>query len=81
MRSKSKSHGRKSLVEGGLNKHYPLVVVDDVVSTGGSLIKVIASLRSEGYVVERAICVVDRGMGGSEALNAIGVDLKSLLNL
>jgi len=68
-------------VEGGLDKYTPLVVVDDVVSTGGSLIKAIHTLREQGYVVERAICVVDRGMGGSDALSAIGVDLKSLLNL
>lgn len=81
VRSESKDHGTKSLVEGGLNKYTPLVVVDDVVSTGGSLIKAIHTLREQGYVVERAICVVDRGMGGSEALNAIGVDLKSLIKL
>jgi orotidine 5'-phosphate decarboxylase subfamily 2 len=81
VRSSSKEHGTKNLVEGSLSKNAPLVVVDDVVSTGGSLIKAIKTLREQGYVVERAICVVDRGMGGSESLNAIGVDLKSLINL
>jgi orotate phosphoribosyltransferase len=49
------------------------------VTSGGSLIKAILALREQGYVVNQAISVVDRGMGGSEALKAIGVDLKSLI--
>ena len=80
-RSEIKSHGTGKVLEGNLQKGLPIVLIEDVVSTGGSLIKVINALRGQGYVVNQAICVVDRGMGGSEALKAIGVDLKSLLNL
>lgn len=81
VRSAPKGHGTQGLVEGGVGIHLPVVVIDDVVTSGGSLIKAILALREQGYVVNQAFCVVDRGMGGSEALKAIGVDLKSLLNL
>lgn len=80
-RSEIKSHGTGKLIEGNVQKGLPIVLIEDVVSTGGSLIKTTHALREQGYIVNQAICVVDRGMGGSEALSAIGVDLKSLINL
>ncbi len=80
-RSEIKSHGTGKILEGNINKGLPIVLIEDVVSTGGSLIKAIHALREQGYEVNQAICVVDRGMGGSEALKAIGVDLKSLMSM
>jgi orotate phosphoribosyltransferase len=80
-RSEIKSHGTGKIIEGNVQKGIPIVLIEDVVSTGGSLIKAILALREQGYEVNQAISVVDRGMGGSEALKAIGVDLKSLLRL
>ena len=80
-RSEIKAHGTGKILEGNINKGQPIILIEDVVSTGGSLIKVIHAIREQGYVVNQAICVVDRGMGGSEALNAIGVDLKSLMSM
>lgn len=81
VRSKPKGHGTQGLVEGGVSLSLPVAVIDDVVTSGGSLIKAILALREQGYVVNQAFCVVDRGMGGSEALKAIGVNLKSLVSL
>lgn len=78
-RSEIKTHGAGKILEGNVQKGVPIVLIEDVVSTGGSLIKVIHILREQGYEVNQAICVVDRGMGGSEALGALGVNLKSLL--
>jgi len=80
-RSEIKSHGTGKIIEGNVQKGVPIVLIEDVVSTGGSLIKAILALREQGYEVNQAISVVDRGMGGSEALKAIGVDLKSLLSM
>ena len=79
VRSKTKDHGQGNLVEGNVSKNVPIVLIEDVVSTGGSLIKAVHTLREQGYVVNQAICVVDRDMNGKEALNAIGVNLKSLI--
>ena len=80
-RSEAKTHGTKKILEGNVQKGEPIVLIEDVVSTGGSLIKVIHAIREQGYVVDQAICVVDRGMGGSEALKALGVNLRSLITL
>lgn len=80
-RSEIKTYGTGKVLEGNLQKGLPIVLIEDVVSTGGSLIKTIHALREQGYIVNQAICVVDRGMGGREALKAIGVDLKSLMNM
>ena len=80
-RSEIKAHGTGNILEGNITKGLPIVLIEDVVSTGGSLIKAIHTLREQGYIVNQAISVVDRGMGGKESLKAIGVDLKSLLNL
>jgi len=80
-RSEIKAHGTGKILEGNITKGLPIVLIEDVVSTGGSLIKVIHSLRENGYVVDQAICVVDRGMGGFESLKALGVDLKSLMSM
>jgi len=79
-RTESKAHGTGKILEGNIDKGLPIVLIEDVVSTGGSLIKVIHAIREQGYVVNKAICVVDRGMGGFESLKALGVDLKSLIN-
>ena len=81
VRTEAKTHGTGKILEGNVNKGLPIVLIEDVVSTGGSLIKAINALREQGYIINQAICVVDRGMGGLEALKAIGVDLKSLLRL
>ena len=80
-RSEIKAHGTGNILEGNITKGLPIVLIEDVVSTGGSLIKTIHTLREQGYVVNQAISVVDRGMGGREALKAIGVDLKSITSL
>lgn len=80
-RSELKSHGTGQVIEGNISKNEPIILIEDVVSTGGSLIKTILILREQGYEVNRAISVVDRGMGGKEALKEIGVDLKSLITV
>lgn len=55
------------------------VLVEDVATTGGSLVHCINLLKSIGHVVRRAVVVVDRQEGAKEALLAAGVDLHSLV--
>lgn len=51
VRSSSKSHGRNNRIEGKLNKGDKVVVVEDLISTGGSSIEVVEALREAGAVV------------------------------
>jgi orotate phosphoribosyltransferase len=50
-RPKPKEHGMKNQLEGYLDKNTPIVVIEDLISTGGSSLKVVEYLRDEGYDV------------------------------
>jgi orotate phosphoribosyltransferase len=69
IRKEKKDHGISRWVEGDLHKGDRVVVVDDVVTTGGSTIKAIERARSEGLEVVRAVILVDRQEGGMEAVS------------
>jgi len=49
----------------------PVVIVDDVCTTGGSTIKAIEQAQAARYVVVAAICLVDREEGGREAIERL----------
>ena len=60
VRKKAKEYGTCRLAEGGSVRGKRLVVVEDVVTSGGQIIESICSLREQGAIVETAICVIDR---------------------
>lgn len=79
-RSEAKKHGTKKLVEGPtLGKDDRVLVVDDVVTSGGSFLKAIAALREETPAqIVGAFALVDRLQGGREKLRDAGVELHSV---
>ncbi len=79
IRKEAKKHGIKKFVEGpSLPKGAKVAVVDDVVTTGGSLIKSIERLSAEGYEPVQIIAVLDRNEGGREKISEAGYRLESL---
>lgn len=68
VRKAAKDHGSKELVEGVLNAGDHVVVIDDVLTTGGSVLQAIQAVEQKGAIVDRVICVVDRLQGAREAL-------------
>ncbi len=71
VRKEAKAHGLARRVEGPLlTPQDRCVVVEDVVSTGGSTVQAIEALASEGHTVAGVISVLDRLMGGAEAIAA-----------
>ena len=58
-----------------------LVVVEDVVTSGGAVVDACRALRSEGAEVAVAICVIDREAGGPANLAEIGVELRPLFTM
>jgi orotate phosphoribosyltransferase len=58
-----------------------LIVLEDVVTTGGSSIKAIERLREAGYKPAAVLTVVDREQGGAEAFGQVGVRFLSLVKL
>ena len=71
VRKERKSHGLQRWVEGPtLGADDRALVVEDVVTSGGSLVEAITRLREEGVAVAGALAVVDRLAGGREAIEA-----------
>lgn len=78
VRKEAKAYGTAKLAEGPDIAERRLVVVEDVVTSGGQILRSVADLRLRGAEIDTAVCVIDREQGGSEALAEIGVALQSL---
>ena len=72
VRKEPKGHGMKSLIEGPLAKGDRVVIIEDVITTGGSSLKVIEAIRKYGCEVNRVFVVVDREQGAKENLKSRG---------
>ncbi len=82
IRKEIKQHGTKAGIEGPKLEEGTLVtVLEDVVTTAGSVIKAIKKLRENNYIVEEVLSIVDRQEGGSKALSNENVKLKSLFTI
>jgi orotate phosphoribosyltransferase len=68
IRKTQKTHGIVRWVEGDLSPGQTVVIVEDVITTGGSAIKAVQRAREEGLNVVQAVVLVDRQEGGMEAL-------------
>lgn len=73
IRKEAKGHGRGQYLEGVREPgELKAVIVEDVCSTGGSAIQAIERAKEFGLTVVGAVCLVDREMGGAEAIEATG---------
>lgn len=82
VRKQTKEHGTKRVVEGiaeGALNGAVAVLVDDVTTTGGSVLKSVEAARAEGATVTKVITVVDRLEGAQKNLAAAGIELVPLL--
>jgi len=81
VRKKAKPYGTMRLAEGGDIAGRKLLVVEDVVTSGGQVVVSTNDLRERGAVVDSAVCVIDREAGGVEALAEAGVALAALYTM
>jgi orotate phosphoribosyltransferase len=68
VRKEAKGHGSKSTVEGLVKKGDRVAMLDDVLTTGGSVLRAIEQVEKMGAIVARVVCIVDRLQGAREAL-------------
>ena len=78
VRKEAKAHGTGRRVEGNFASGHAVVVVEDVITTGGSALKAIEALKEEGAKVLGVLAVVDREEGGRATLEAAGFDVVAL---
>ena len=82
VRSGAKDHGRQNRIEGKLAPGQKVVVVEDLISTGGSVITTVEALREAGAEVLGVVSLFTYGMQrGKDALAAAGIETVSLTNL
>ncbi|MDB4489309.1 phosphoribosyltransferase family protein, partial [Akkermansiaceae bacterium] len=77
-RKEPKGHGRGKQIEGNFKEGDKVVVVDDVITTGGSTLKAIEAIRAGGGEVIFCLVLVDREEGGRAAIEAEGVPVLSI---
>ena len=81
VRKEPKQHGTGKYVEGPYAAGEELVIVEDVVTTGGSSLLAIERCEAAGLKVKRVFAIVDRLEGGREAFAAKGYELTTLLTI
>lgn len=78
VRKQAKAYGTAKLAEGPPVEGRRLLVVEDVVTSGGQIVESVGQLRALGAIVDTAVCVIDRQQGGRDNLASIDVELRSL---
>jgi orotate phosphoribosyltransferase len=81
VRKQPKKYGTERVCEGGSVRGKRLLIVEDVVTTGGQLVLSAQDLRAEGAVVEHALCVIDREGGGDDVASAEGIQLRAVFTM
>jgi orotate phosphoribosyltransferase len=81
VRKQAKPYGTRRLAEGFDVAGRRLVVVEDVVTSGGAVVDSCRALRADGAEVAVALCVIDREAGGRANLADIGVELRPLFTM
>jgi uridine monophosphate synthetase len=80
-RQTAKSYGTGKQIEGHWNVGQTAIVIDDLITTGDSLLKGIAFLKAAGIQVQNAVVLIDREQGGKKTLHEQGYTLHSAMTL
>lgn len=78
VRKEPKGHGAGKQIEGNFKSGDNIIVVDDVITTGGSTLKAIDAIEREGGKVAFCLVLVDREEGGRQAIEARGIHVISM---
>ena len=78
IRKEPKKHGLKLWIEGNLDENDNVIIIEDVITTGGSAIKAIQRAQEANANVVSAIALIDREEGGKEAIEKLGIHVESI---
>ena len=81
MRKKAKEYGTCKIAEGGQVRGRKLLLVEDVVTSGGAILDAAKALREEGAELAQVVCVIDRESGGPANLAKVQLELKPLFTM
>ncbi len=80
VRKEPKKHGTQRYIEGNFPEEGTVAIVDDVITSGGSILRAIEVVEAAGLQVGRVIALVDRNQGGSDELRRRGYSFTSLFS-
>lgn len=80
-RKETKAYGTKKSIEGHYKAGQTCLIVEDVVTSGSSVLETVRDLRKEGLVVTNTVIILDREQGGSKNLDSNEVQVKSLFTM
>lgn len=80
-RKEAKAYGTKKMIEGQYKPGQTCLIIEDVVTSGSSVLETVTDLRKEGLQVNEAIIILDRQQGGEKALELNNVTMRSLFTL
>ncbi len=80
-RKESKQYGTKSLIEGGYHTGETVVLIDDLITTGGSKLEAAEKLRESGLQVRDVLVLIDRADGEKDLLERNGLKLHAVFEL
>ena len=81
VRKEEKRHGTEKLIEGNLNKGDKVAVVEDVVTTGESILKSIYAIEKAGAEISKVLVIVDREEGGERKFRELGYEFYSIFKI
>ena len=81
VRKEAKKHGTQSQVEGTDIRGKRVIIVEDVITTGGSVLSAIEAVRSAGAEVVKVVAIVDREQGGREAFKQAGIRYEPIFSI
>ncbi len=81
IRKEKKGHGTSSQIEGGEVKGKKVLIVEDVTTSGGSVVKTIGILRENEAMVDKVLIVVDRESGAKEKIEKMNIKFHPLITV
>jgi len=81
VRKQAKEYGTCRLAEGSLIEGKKLLVIEDVITSGGQVVLSTNELRARGAIIANTICVIDRESSGKQNLADTGIELKALFTM
>ncbi len=79
VRKQPKDHGTGKRIEGNFDPAKPVVVIEDVITSGGSALDAVAAVREAGGTVLGVFAVLDREAGGRAKIEAAGLPVVTLM--
>lgn len=80
-RKEAKAYGTKKLIEGKFKAGDKCVIIEDVVTSGSSILETVKDLKQEGLDVTEALVIMDREQGGKKNIEKSGIKMKSLYTM